>query len=205
MRFKNTVVLFVKVPRFGTVKTRLARDLGRTRARQVYCGLVNHALSELGGRRPWRLVLAVTPPGRDWRAWPRSLPRIDQGRGDLGARMGRALQRLARPRALVIGSDIPEISAAAVREAFQRLRDADFTFGPCPDGGYWMIGWHRRRAWPRSALRQCRWSSEHALADSRASLPKTRRVALARCLDDLDTIADWHTWKRRKDRQRGQP
>jgi len=190
MRTSITVVLFAKVPRYGRVKTRLARGIGHGPARRVYCTLLRHTLAELGGRQPWRLVLATTPHRQTWHAWPSAITRTGQCHGDLGRRMGHALQRFARPRAVIIGSDIPTISASAVREAFQKLADADFVFGPSSDGGYWLIGWHRRRAWPRAALDRCRWSSPQALADSRASLPRTRIVQHVRQLDDLDTIED---------------
>lgn len=202
MRSSNTVVLFLKVPRTGRVKTRLARDLGPGRARRVYGALVRRVLAVVAGRRPWRLVLAVTPERLAWRAWPRRLQRAGQGPGDLGVRMGRALRRYARPRAVVIGSDLPDLSVEAVRTALRRLGDADFVFGPSGDGGYWLVGWHRRRAWPRGALRACRWSSPHALADSRASLSANRVVRCADRLDDLDTLADWLAWRRSEEASR---
>jgi len=192
MRHRDTLILFIKQPRLGTVKTRLARDLGAVTARQVYARLLGSTLQRLARDRRWRTVLAVTPDGARWRDW-RGLPRVEQGTGDLGARMTRALRRLARPRAVLVGSDVPGISAAAVARAFRTLGSTPFVFGPAPDGGYWLVGW-RRGAWPRGALQGVRWSTAHALADSLRTLPGAIQVD---ALADIDDLADYNAWRQR--------
>jgi glycosyltransferase A (GT-A) superfamily protein (DUF2064 family) len=106
--------------------------------------------------------------------------------------MGRALRTLARPRAVLVGSDIPDMTPAAIARAFAALGRARVVFGPAVDGGYWLIGW-RRGVWPCGALGAVRWSTRHALADSRASLGHTS-VALVDRLADLDDAAAWRTW-----------
>ncbi len=185
---RETVIIFAKQPQLGQVKTRLARSIGLVQARRLYCHLLDNSIARLGRRQPWRLTLAVTPDGARWRRWPQALPWLNQGQGDLGQRMERALRAQARPRALIVGSDVPGLSAAAVRQALELLRRHDFVFGPSADGGYWAIGWHRRAAWPQGALRTVRWSSPHALADSVRSLGPGRQTAYARPLDDLDDL-----------------
>ena len=161
--------------------------IGAVAARQLHRRLVLRTLGRLASDRRWRTVLAVTPDRGGWREWPRRLPRLGQGRGDLGRRMGRCLRRCARPRAVLVGTDIPGISAAAVARAFKALGRCPFVFGPARDGGYWLIGWRRLAAWPRGALTGVRWSSAEALADSRASL-NGARVARVDTLDDLDVL-----------------
>lgn len=189
-RTANTLIIFVKAPRLGTVKTRLAAVLGDGAARRIYRRLMRTTLRRLGADRRWRTVLATTPPGVDWHEWPRRLERRPQSRGDLGARMGGALRDCARPRAVLVGTDIPGISAAAVARAFRALGTARFVFGPGEDGGYWLIGW-RRGPWPRGALTGgVRWSSPDALADSVRSLGGPGQVTLVDRLADLDTIDD---------------
>ncbi|MBI1208485.1 MAG: DUF2064 domain-containing protein [Azospirillum sp.] len=205
MRRRDTVIVFAKVPRLGTVKTRLAAALGAVPARRVYLALTRRTLAETGRGGPWRTVLALTPPRLCWRGWPRQLPTLDQGGRDLGRRMARCLQRLARPRAVLVGTDIPELSAAAVARAFEALGAADFVFGPAEDGGYWLIGWHRRRAWPLGTLENIRWSSRHALSDSLASLPRGRRIALIDRLGDVDEPTDLAAWKSREALRQSQP
>jgi rSAM/selenodomain-associated transferase 1 len=186
---RNTLIILLKAPRLGRVKTRLAAGIGAVAAQTVYRRLMRRTLHRLTRDRRWRTVLAVSPAASRCPDWPPDCPRQAQPQGDLGMRMSHGLHRLARPRAVLVGADIPEISAAAVARAFQRLRNADLIFGPSPDGGYWLVGWQRRRAWPRGALVGVAWSSRRALADSLASLPG-RRIAWADRLADLDTAAD---------------
>jgi rSAM/selenodomain-associated transferase 1 len=190
MRRRDTLIVFVRQPALGRVKRRLAADLGAVAARRVYTALTRRALRRLAGAPAWRTVLAVTPDGARWRGWPRALACCPQGSGDLGRRMGRALRRLAAPRAVLVGSDIPDVTRPAIARAFAALGRARFVFGPATDGGYWLIGW-RRGVWPFGALAGVRWSSAHALADSRASLPPGTPVALVDTLADLDDGAAW--------------
>src|SRR5699024_5098145 len=90
----------------------------------------------------WRLVLAVAPDraALTSRAWPAHLPRIPQGRGDLGARMARILRRAGPGPVCVIGGDIPGVRCRYIAHAFKALGAHDAVFGPAPDGGYWLIG-----------------------------------------------------------------
>jgi hypothetical protein len=99
--------------------------------------------------------------------------------------MARSLRAGACSRAVLVGTDIPEISASAVAHAFRLLGRTSFVFGPAADGGYWLIGWRRRAAWPWRALSRVRWSTAHALADSLCGLGP---VLLAETLKDLDTL-----------------
>ena len=193
---RDTLIIFVRQPALGRVKRRLAAEIGAGAARRVYVALTRRALARLARTRRWRTVLAVTPDGADWRAWPPHLRRVDQGQGDLGVRMARALRALAAPRAVLIGSDIPDVVPAAIARAFAALGRARFVFGPAVDGGYWLIGW-RRGAWPLGTLAGVRWSSPHALADSRATIPAGHRVALVDRLADLDDAAAYRAWRLR--------
>jgi glycosyltransferase A (GT-A) superfamily protein (DUF2064 family) len=92
-----------------------------------------------------------------------------------------------------VGSDIPDLTAAAVRAAFVRLGSTDFVFGRSRDGGYWLVG-ARVGSLAKRAFRNVRWSSEHALADSLIGL---RHVAFAATLDDVDDKDGYERWLRR--------
>jgi rSAM/selenodomain-associated transferase 1 len=184
---RPTVVVMVKEPRPGRVKTRLARGIGRVSAAWWYRHQVVRLLRRLRDPR-WRLVLAVSPDaeGLASRVWPADLPRLPQGKGDLGARMARLLA-LPGP-VLVIGSDIPGVTRAHLARALRALATHDAVFGPAPDGGYWLIGLGPRPA-PPGFLARVRWSGAHALADSMATLGE-RRVSLVDQLADIDTADD---------------
>lgn len=190
---RPTLFVFAKPARRGRAKTRLARGIGEAAALAFQRACLAATLRKLA-HGPWRLVLCVTPDraARAQRLWPPRAELLPQGRGDLGARMARALARTPGPSAIV-GSDIPDLTAAAVRAAFARLGSTDFVFGRSRDGGYWLVG-ARVGSLAQRAFRNVRWSSEHALADSLIGL---RRVAFAATLDDVDDKDGYERWLRR--------
>ena len=100
-RRRGLLILFARAPRLGTVKRRLAREAGDAAALRFHRAMLRALARGLGRDRRWRTVLAVTP---DRARFPTPLPRVAQGRGDLGERMARALARhRRRPGALLAG------------------------------------------------------------------------------------------------------
>lgn len=192
---RPTIFVFAKPARRGRAKTRLARGIGDAAALSFQRACLAATLRKLA-RGPWRLVLCVTPDAaaRNGHLWPLRTRRTGQGRGDLGMRMERALMS-RRGLAIVVGSDIPDLTATRLREAFKKLGAADLVFGPSRDGGYWLVG-SRHAALAKGAFKNARWSSEYALADTLANL-KHRRVAFAATLDDVDDAAGYARWVRR--------
>jgi uncharacterized protein len=148
-------------------------------------------LARAGASGRWRCWLAVTPDqdsdavarraGPPWQALP-------QGPGDLGARMGRVLTGLPPGPVVIVGADIPDLTAGHVAAAFRRLGDHDWVIGPDEDGGYWLIG-ARRRPHLRLPFAGVRWGGSHALADTLAGLGRAR-VAELEVLSDVDRGAD---------------
>ncbi len=185
------LVLFAKAPVMGRVKTRLARDIGPVEAMRFCRASIGLVLRRVGGDRRWRVVLATAPDREAFSAFAcwRGVPRTGQGAGDLGARMGRFLKGRGGP-VVILGADAPDVTRQDAAHAFQALRRSDAVFGPAEDGGYWLIGLRRRRSAPR-LFEGVRWSTENALADTRATLPPDFRVAQLRTLSDVDDGADW--------------
>ena len=180
----------LKEPRPGRVKTRLGRGIGHVAAAGWFRRQARSLLRRLRDPR-WRLILAVTPDaeGMASRVWPADLPRVPQGPGDLGARMGRLLRTLPHGPLCIVGADVPGIDRAHVAAAFRALGAADAVLGPAPDGGYWLAGLRRTAAPPATLFRGVRWSTPHALADTEASM-RGLRVARVATLADVDTAAD---------------
>ena len=184
---RDTVVVFARAPRLGAVKRRLARELGARAALRFHQQTLRNTVRKLRAVRCFRVLLAVTPDRASAR-WPRHVARVPQGGGDLGRRMHRACRRFRNRRVVLVGSDIPDLSAADAVAAFRALGRADAVFGPAADGGYWLVGLSPRR--PARPFAAVRWSSEHALADTLANF-RGRRIALLRTLQDVDTAADY--------------
>ncbi|WGW05139.1 TIGR04282 family arsenosugar biosynthesis glycosyltransferase [Tropicibacter oceani] len=187
---QRTLIVMVKEPRPGRVKTRLGRDIGHTAAAWWFRHQTRALLRRLQDPR-WQIVLAVSPDreGLQSRIWPAHLPRLAQGRGNLGDRMARMMRAAPPGPVCVIGADIPGITPASIWRAFTSLGAHDAVFGPAPDGGYWLVGVRNAAAVPSALFQGVRWSSQHALADSLASLSGAR-VALVDELRDVDTVAD---------------
>ena len=179
----------VKEPHPGRVKTRLGRDLGMVGAAWWFRHQTAKLLRRLRDPR-WDLVLAVSPDteGLASRVWPADLPRWAQGHGDLGDRMAAAFEAMPAGPVCIIGADIPGVTRAHVARAFAALGAAEAVFGPAPDGGYWLVGLKRMRR-HAELFDGVRWSTEHALTDSVASL-RGARVAYVDALRDVDTVAD---------------
>ena len=84
---------------------------------------------------------------------------------DLGERLDQAFRLLLRQhsRALVIGTDSPMLSPSILRLAFEELRMVDAVLGPCPDGGYYLIGLRQTVA---GLFRNVRLGSEFTFEDT---------------------------------------
>lgn len=189
--YRPRLVLMLKEPRPGRVKTRLAAGVGAIRAAWWFRHQTARLIRQLPRDPRFDTFLAVSPDiaGMASRAWPGHLPRIPQGEGDLGDRMARIFRSLPPGPVIIVGGDIPGITPAHVARAFAALGGADAVLGPAPDGGYWLIGLKRTAAVPACLFTAVRWSTDHALADTVASL-RGLRVALADTLADVDTVAD---------------
>lgn len=187
---RGVLIVFLKAAKAGRVKTRLGRTIGMGRAAALFRHMCAATLAE-ASKGGWRKIIAVDPPGEtlSWRGWPQDFERIAQSRGDLGARMKAAMRAVPAGPVVIIGADAPALRARHIRAAFAALGSADAVFGPASDGGYWLIGLARRRAAP-NMFANVRWSSQHALADTVASLPADFTTAYLPTLRDIDEADD---------------
>lgn len=184
---KQRLVVMVKVPQAGRVKTRLGRDIGMVPAAWWFRHQTARLLRRLRDPR-WDIVLAVAPDtGVRFRGWPADLPRLPQGPGDLGTRMARLFRSMPPGRTLIVGADIPGITRPHIDAAFKALAASDAVLGPAEDGGYWLIG--LAPPYPAGLFRDVRWSTAQALSDTLRTLPG-RRIAYAATLRDVDTARD---------------
>ena len=185
------LVVFLKEPRPGTVKTRLARDIGTIAAAKWYRHQCLSLIRKVCFDPRWDSFLAVSPAASlESRAWPAAVPRISQGSGNLGERITRVFRALPPGPAAIIGSDVPGITAATVSFAFKSLGRHDVVFGPSDDGGYWLVGLKRVQTVPPFLFADVRWSTRNALQDTLASF-RHARVGFAASLRDVDTVNDF--------------
>lgn len=195
MRRRPVVIVFARAPQVGAVKRRLAAGIGTDAAHRFYRETTRRLLRRIAGDPRWEVHLAVTPDAatRRGRFWPARLPRFAQGRGDLGVRMARTMQRFPHRPVVLVGSDIPDLSAHHIAAALAALGRGELVFGPATDGGYWLVG-VRSGVMARTLFRRVRWSSPHALSDTLANTGG-RRVILLDALRDVDEPADYERWR----------
>jgi len=169
------VIVFARAPQPGKVKTRLIPALGAAGAAALYRRLVLHAIeaakgADLGPLELWCSPDASRPFFLDCaRRFGVSLH--PQAEGDLGERMRQALVAVLgrSARAILVGSDIPALSAQYLRDADRSLADGcDVVIGPAEDGGYVLIG--LKRCDPE-LFREIPWGGPSVLAETR------RRIA----------------------------
>jgi rSAM/selenodomain-associated transferase 1 len=186
--FRCRLVIMAKAPMAGAVKTRLASQIGVATATRFARHSTAALIARVGFDPRWKTSLWVAPDANSTsRHWPRGVPHISQGRGNLGHRMQRILDRSAPGPVVMIGTDIPDITPAHIVQAFRVLGRADCVFGRATDGGYWLVGARRRPRTPRP-FTNVRWSSEHALADTLANLAG-QSIGFVATLSDVDEAA----------------
>ena len=143
------VIVMAKAPLAGYAKTRLIPALGAQGAAALAMRLLVHALEQAQQAGLGSVDLCCAPSARDAAFAPwvgaAGITLTDQGEGDLGERMERALQRglLAQRRVLLIGTDAPALGASVLRAAAAALETHDVVFVPAFDGGYVLVGLRR--------------------------------------------------------------
>ncbi len=138
---ENTLIIFVKNPLPGTVKTRIAQTVGLERAARVYAHLLDYTQGITHQLTCHRVVYYgdFINPNDGWNGYAKEL----QSGGDLGKRMltafGEQFERGGH-RVVIIGSDCLTITPDHIDRAFMALNDADVVIGPATDGGYYLLG-----------------------------------------------------------------
>ena len=201
----RVILVFVKWPDPGRVKTRLAASVGDSEAVAIYRHLVERLIVILDGVPAEEIRILFDPADReaDFRNWFESkfstyaaaLTFEAQNSGDLGDRLSGAFQsafkKEPRTHAVAIGTDCIEIDEDTFSRTWEVLRNGfiDAVFGPATDGGYYLIGLN---AMQPALFQEIPWSSEATLA---ASLDAAESAGLRTFLldekSDVDTLADW--------------
>ena len=163
---ENALLIFVKYPVPGTVKTRFAPELTPEQAAAVSRALAEDTLSAISNSACYQTSVCFAPASawrgvRSWLGPDVSLQ--EQCEGDLGSRQFDAIRRALEAgftKAVIIGSDCPTLAASDIETAFESLEGSDLVIGPAQDGGYYLIG--ARRA-IRSIFEGISWSTERVL------------------------------------------
>lgn len=191
MKNENALIIFAKAPMGGNVKTRLAGHLPKADRLRLYTSLLESTIEKLRDIPGIDTFISYAPPEESGFFERFGLKMFSQTEGDIGRRMHNALGRVLEEgygRAVLVGVDIPALSASIVRKAFGLLSDSDVVFGPAQDGGYYLVG---LRAPAEEIFADIGWSTETTLKQSVEKAEEAGLgVAFVDTLSDIDRPED---------------
>jgi rSAM/selenodomain-associated transferase 1 len=198
MKVENIrLVLMLKAPTPGRVKTRLAKDLGNEGAAQIYKILVERQASQLPVEFAAEIHFApanAEPQLRDWLG--ERFHFCSQSEGDLGERLIHAAREVfasGADRLMFLGGDCPYVTAGLLRECVEQMERHDVVLGPALDGGYYLIGIKRLET---RIFEGIDWGTERVLEQT---LVQLRHAALTHhLLRELEDVDDLGSWERAK-------
>jgi len=198
MADKRCVILFVKLPEKGRVKSRLAQRMNEDLVLRLYENMVLDTIDMLTqGRFPFRICYTPSDArdrirewlGQGYRAFP-------QAGDDLGDRMENAFEHVfseGAEDALLIGSDIPGLTAGVMVEAFAALLKNEAVIGPAGDGGYYLIGF-KKGSFEPIIFHDMIWSTKTVFRETMDRLhDASLKVHVLPELTDVDTVEDLKT------------
>jgi len=188
---KDALIVFVKNPLLGKVKTRLAQKIGLKNALRIYQKLLNHTL---------KIILPLTQDVIIYYSdeviiddmWAgRQFLKEKQTGIDLGDKMSNAFNHCfskGYKKICIIGSDNLEITTEIIEQAFHVLNETDIVIGPAADGGYYLAG---MKAQYSEIFKNKSWSTSRVLEETINDLKdQTLSYSLLKTLSDIDTYKD---------------
>lgn len=189
---QQALIIFIRNPVSGTVKTRLAKTVGNEKALNIYKKLLQYThdiTSELHCDKYVFYADEITAND----IWENNNYKKNlQTNGDLGKRMHAAFDVLFKSdyeRVCIIGSDCYELTTGIIQRAFNALPYHDVVIGPSADGGYYLLGLRRMQP---ALFANIEWSTGKVLAQTiDACIACTCSYTLLPVLNDIDDEQDW--------------
>lgn len=197
---ENSLIVFIKNPEFGKVKTRLSQTLGDEFAYKFYESCVNYTLSEVykldKKNVDVNLFFSSLAPESKIEKWNNEKFNIYKQNGiDLGERMQNAFKAIfnnGSKKAIIIGTDLPDISEKLICNSFSLFDRYDVVIGPSNDGGYYLLG--MKEYYPQ-IFDEIKWSTNEVLKSTLDKLSKEKiKTKIIDELIDIDTKDDLETW-----------
>lgn len=188
---KNLLMLFVRNPELGKVKTRLAASVGPEEALEIYMHLLQHTKEVTQNLSTDKLVYYSNNVEQQ-DLWPNDkYQKRVQPNGDLGEKMSEAFKAAFEDgyeSVVIIGSDCHQLTQEIIEKAFHALETNDVVIGPALDGGYYLLGMKKLHP---TLFQNKRWSTEHVFPDTLHDIEKLHlsHVILPE-LSDVDYIED---------------
>jgi uncharacterized protein len=193
------LIIFIKNPVLGKVKTRLAASVGKEKALQIYdvlCAITQRAAEQTSAKRHLFYSDFVVKTDKWSPVFFEKYVQLQSD--DLGKRMSAAFETVfasASPLAktVIIGTDCPSLSADILAQAFDLLDLHDVVIGPAADGGYYLLGMNAH--YPE-LFADMVWSTNTVCAETLARAKALGLgVHLLSILSDIDTETDYLAWQ----------
>lgn len=185
------LIIFLRKPELGKVKTRLAATIGAEQALAVYERLLHHTLECAAKLDVMRAAWTTGNGDVTELLAPYDFTVYEQQGNDLGERMEFAFEQAfanGNSPVLIIGTDCPGLTQEILEQALEALRDHDAVLGPARDGGYYLLGLKRPFS---EAFHGVQWSTETVARDTINVLKEhALTVHLLPKLIDVDTEQD---------------
>lgn len=192
----NAVIVFLRAPQKGRVKTRLAQHLDQGLVLELYRAFVLDTLET--AQALGRPLIFFTPPDQEdmIRKWlGTDYDYAVQKDGNIGERMADAFLTVFKngaKRCVLIGTDIPQLDKDLLIQAVEMLLEHDAVVGPSQDGGYYLIGFGRDR-FSSAVFDSIDWSTHRVTGQTLAALEKEKlSYSLLPALNDIDSIEDFN-------------
>jgi rSAM/selenodomain-associated transferase 1 len=191
METRQLLMVFIKNPVPGKVKTRLASSIGEAQALTVYNKLLDHTLNTSRSLPVDKVVYYsdFIPADDVWRTSGFS-QELQQG-DDLGERMMNAFIKAFQQhyeQVAIIGSDCFDLTKSILTNAFDELNKKDVVVGPALDGGYYLLG---MKSLHQKLFLNKTWSTEKVLNDTLENIHELNlSFYLLPLLRDIDTEQD---------------
>ena len=200
------LIVFTRYPEPGKTKTRLIPALGTNGAARLQRQMTEHIVTTAAklSNRPGLAIEVYHEGGNTdlMQAWLGSqFTYRPQSTGSIGQRMLRAFENVFQNEmatAVIIGSDIPEISTNIIQQAFEGLKKNSLVLGPARDGGYYLIG--MKNTIPAETYSRLfddiDWGTGKVLSQTLQTARESGlHFILLEPLNDVDTPADLHIWQ----------
>jgi rSAM/selenodomain-associated transferase 1 len=189
------ILLFIKYPEPGRVKTRLASAIGKENATEFYRNSILDTLLKLESTGcPLRICFLPENKEEALISWLGDGYQYSPQKGeDLGERMKVAFMDAfseGYDRVILPGSDLPDIPSSFFKESLDALNTHDVVIGPAWDGGYYLVGFKRHSFCP-DIFEGMEWSTDGVFQETLARLNKQRKKTyILPVWHDVDTYED---------------
>ena len=186
---KNLLLVFTRNPELGKVKTRLAKTVGNATALKIYIFLLERT-RDISVKVSADKAVYYSVKVRENDIWDASIFQKHQQVGeDLGIRMLHAFKngfKAGYEKVMIIGSDLYDLTAETIENAFIALENNEVVIGPAEDGGYYLLGMNSLE---EKVFKNKEWGTETVRKDTLEDL-KDKKVFLLGELNDVDVFED---------------